>query len=324
MKDKKLSYSTIHIRLTAVTHFYIINRVNINRKYLANFKPIHRKVRDNDKAYNHVQIQKMFDSIKDYRDRVMVLLMASSGIRIGALPFLTIGNLTKVQVKGYSTHIYKITVYQSEPEQYYTFTTFELATAIDNYLDYRQRSGEILKPKAPLLREHFNPNIRENVENPEFISHRSFHNTVDRTLQRTGLKVVRPSAKKELNDIPASHGFRKFTITQMKKAHVDFNDREFLVGHKHTMGLDSHYDRTSEEDRLQEYLKAMDLLTINDENRLRRKVQEQDNTIQVRMAEKDQEIKGLRKQIDIIRKDQEQVRTLLQSNTFKKALLKKG
>ena len=33
-----------------------------------------------------------------------------------------------------------------------------------------------------------------------------------------------------------------------------------------------HYDRTTEEDRLQEYLKAGDLLTINPENRLKRKI----------------------------------------------------
>jgi hypothetical protein len=37
-------------------------------------------------------------------------------------------------------------------------------------------------------------------------------------------------------------------------------------------GLDVNYDRTSEEDRLAEYLKAVDLLTINSENRLKKKI----------------------------------------------------
>jgi len=58
----------------------------------------------------------------------------------------------------------------------------------------------------------------------------------------------------------------------MIKAKVDYNTREYLVGHKMSRGLDVNYDRTSEEDRLAEYLKAVDLLTINSENRLKKKI----------------------------------------------------
>jgi hypothetical protein len=68
------------------------------------------------------------------RDKMIVLLMASTGMRIGALAPLTIGSLHKIDVKEYSSHIYKIIVYEGEPEQYYTFTTFECAAAIDDYL----------------------------------------------------------------------------------------------------------------------------------------------------------------------------------------------
>ena len=44
-----------------------------------------------------------------------------------------------------------------------------------------------------------------------------------------------------------------------------------LLGHK--IGLASAYYRPSEEEMLQEYYKAIDLLTINEENRLKRKVE---------------------------------------------------
>lgn len=43
---------------------------------------------------------------------------------------------------------------------------------------------------------------------------------------------------------------------------------------RHARGLDYNYDRTTEEDRLAEYLKAVDLLTVNPENRLRRQVEQ--------------------------------------------------
>lgn len=45
-----------------------------------------------------------------------------------------------------------------------------------------------------------------------------------------------------------------------------------LLGH--STGLDDKYYRPTPADLLEEYLKAVDLLTINDEHRLRRKVEE--------------------------------------------------
>ncbi|MGH9986335.1 MAG: hypothetical protein ACRD8W_20525 [Nitrososphaeraceae archaeon] len=84
-------------------------------------------------------------------------------------------------------------------------------------------------------------------------------------------------------------------ITQMKKAQLDFSDREYLVGHKVSRGLDINYDRTNEEDRLQEYLKAMDLLTISPENRLRKQVVEQEHTIKIQLAESNRQVLELKK-----------------------------
>ena len=82
-----------------------------------------------------------------------------------------------------------------------------------------------------------------------------------------------------------SHGLRKFVITQMKMARVDFNDREYLVGHKHSRGLDIHYDRTTEEDLLAEYEKAIPFLTIDPTQRLKEENEELKNNQQDYLAE---------------------------------------
>ena len=58
----------------------------------------------------------------------------------------------------------------------------------------------------------------------------------------------------------------------MKHAKVDFSDREYLVGHKYSRGLDNNYDRTTEEERLLEWSKAIDNLTINQAHRLKKKL----------------------------------------------------
>ena len=76
----------------------------------------------------------------------------------------------------------------------------------------------------------------------------------------------------------------------MKLAKVDWGDREYLVGHRHSRGLDENYDRTDENDRLQEYLKAVDLLTINEENRLKTKVQQLSQERHVLLSDLDKKI----------------------------------
>lgn len=306
---EKLAPASINVRLAAIIHFYTINRITINRKYVSRFKPAKRKIRKGDFAYTHEQINTMIGKANT-RDKMIVLLMAATGMRIGALCTLTISNLHKLTIKGYPLHIYKITVYEGEPEQYYCFTTFELATAIDDYLNEREHFGEQLRPDSPLIRADYNHSIPQRAQQPEFLTTMGMQRLLDRLLLSCRIRVQKHG--RQLHTVMKSHGFRKFAITQMKLARADYNDREFLVGHKVSRGLDISYDRTNEEDRLLEYVKAIDLLTISPENRLRRQVQEQDHTIQVQMAEKDKQIQHLTEQMAAMEEDQKTIMELLQ------------
>jgi integrase len=287
---EKLSYSTISVRLAAILCFYTINRINTNRRYVSKFKPQNKKLRK-DNAYSHGQILHLLNSSTDLRQKMIILLLASTGMRLGALQMLTVGSLHKIELK--PSHIHKIIVYEGERQEYYTFCSFECTAAIDQYLDYRKRFGEVLKSSSPLIREQFDTTDKFVINRPQFLSIGAFRVMMDRILVVSGLRNRSKGKNRNLHEIMRSHGFRKFTITQMKKAQLDFSDREYLVGHKGSRGLDVNYDRTSEEDRLQEYLKAMELLTISPENRLRKQVAEQEHTIQFELAEKDKQIQEL-------------------------------
>jgi hypothetical protein len=74
-------------------------------------------------------------------------------------------------------------------------------------------------------------------------------------------------------EVLASHGFRKFATTSMIRSKVNPEAREMLLGH--SIGLSNSYYRLDANKILQEYLKAVDLLTIYEEHRLRRKVESQ-------------------------------------------------
>jgi hypothetical protein len=58
----------------------------------------------------------------------------------------------------------------------------------------------------------------------------------------------------------------------MIRSKVNAEEREMLVGH--LIGLKKAYYIPDEDELLQEYLKTVDLLTINEEHRLKRKIDE--------------------------------------------------
>ena len=152
LREKGLSWQTCVIRAAALKHFYEMNDIVLNWKKINRF--IGEKARTvKDRAYTKEEIKKMLDKC-DERKRVMILLLASTGVRIGALPMLKFRHLAK-EVKH---DLYQVTVYEGTSSQYATFCTPECTRAIDDYKEYRIRYGETLTPESPLIREQFDKN----------------------------------------------------------------------------------------------------------------------------------------------------------------------
>lgn len=99
--------------------------------------------------------------------------------------------------------------------------------------------------------------------------------------EKEGKSLSRRAIRK---DTPRAYAFRIFFNTTMIKANVNAEAREMLMGH--TIGLNDAYYKPSSSDILTEYLKAVDYLTINDENRLRKEIKTQ--------KEKDAELNGIK------------------------------
>ena len=99
---------------------------------------------------------------------------------------------------------------------------------------------------------------------------------------------TRKSPALNRHDLHPCHSLRIFAITQMQRARIDKTIREMLVDH-HT-GLDAVYYKASEEEIFQEYMKAVDLLTIQNEYRLQKQLDQ--------YKEKSEEIQEIRQQLD--------------------------
>ena len=119
LRDNGVSYTTMIFLITPIFTFYQLNDIILNRKkvsrYLGEFKRVVRDV-----AYTTEQIQQALQNA-DSRIRMIILILASTGARIGSIPSLTLGNLTKIPQ--YNHNLYKITFYESTNNEYYTFTT---------------------------------------------------------------------------------------------------------------------------------------------------------------------------------------------------------
>jgi integrase len=116
--------ATKSLRLAAVVSFYSINDVILNRKRLGKLLgPRQKRVRD--RPYTLEEISKML-SVSDERMRCIVLILTSTGMRVGGLAGLKISSLTKIGKYG----LYRLTVYEGSSEEYICFTTPECASSL--------------------------------------------------------------------------------------------------------------------------------------------------------------------------------------------------
>ena len=245
-----------------------------------------------DRAYTTEEIQQLLAKA-DERSKVLVLLLASTGMRIGAIPDLKLKHLTKVD----EFNLYQITVYENTKEEYYTFCSPECANAMDSYLAYRERCYEKMGPESPLIREQFDRDNPDKARNPRHMSLRALGFLIRELLVASGIQKVEHLTEtktpgRHRKDVMASHGFRKFATTNMIRSKVNPEAREMLLGH--SIGLSNSYYKPDANEILQEYLKAIDLLTINEENRLRIKIETQH-------IEHSEEWKQMRKMVNEIR-----------------------
>lgn len=302
--DKNRSHRTINLHCAAIFHFFEMNDIVLNKRKITRFIPPDESAGDfMDGVYTVEEISRIVnEGCNDLRTKLMVMLMASTGMRIGALPGLLVGHLHEMFLAQSNVRIYMAQVYAGTKSRYYVFTTPECTALIDSYLEYRRRLGETITEKSPLIREMFDSYNRYIIDAPKRLSEKMIQTALEQALRRANVNQRVPSIdidnKGKRRGIMRSHGFRKFAITQMIKARIDYSVREFLVGHKHSRGLDVNYDRTSIEDRLQEWSSAIDFLTIDPNQRLKKKVQELE-------SEKSQEIERLKTQLQKYQEEQE-------------------
>ena len=146
-------------------------------------------------------------------------------------------------------------------------------------MDWRRRLGEQLKDESPVFRKTFD---RFKIQRPLPVTLFSIGWNMNSLLKQCGLRTFEPLMEGQTlpkrTEIMQCHGFRKFFETNAFKAGMNHMYIRRLMGQK--SNLEDSYLKLSESDLLEGddrhigYTGVIDQLTINEENRLRRKVKE--------------------------------------------------
>jgi site-specific recombinase XerD len=150
--DKKLSGSSISLHVAAIAHFFYIERDDDHK---IDWKKVRLEIPPNenirrDRAYTIEEIQKMLSVCSRTRERVVIHLLESTGMHVGAIPTIKIGDLSSKSTKQ-GGKIYRIEVYSSSVERYYSYCNPETAKIIDEHLKERTDDGEVLRSDSPIV-----------------------------------------------------------------------------------------------------------------------------------------------------------------------------
>ena len=262
--SQKISSQYKTVIMATIKHACEMNDVILNWKKLKKFiksEKTDNETNGKDRGYTHNEIQKILD-FSDQRLKTAFLVLASTGIRIGALQSIRIGDLERID------NLYKITVYRGDREEYFTFCTPECAKEIDCYLEFRERRGEKITQDSYLLVRKFS--LKTKVKGKAFRG-RALWAILEDCISNCGLREIDHVNPFKRKQVPLLHGLRKFMTKQLVDSKLNPEIREMLLGHK--IGLTGCYYKPTEQEMYEEYCKALDNLTIDPTNRLQRKVE---------------------------------------------------
>ncbi|AIF85030.1 site-specific recombinase XerD [Candidatus Nitrososphaera evergladensis SR1] len=275
--EEKVRAQTVAVELSCIKHFFVYNdRPDINWKIIRGY--LHEAIKAvKDKAYTTEEIQKML-TYADLRTKCVILLMASSGMRVGAITNLRMKDLHEIPQYG----IYAITPYANTRDEYVTYCSPECKAAIDAYLHFRKLRGENINPNSPLIRERFDFNNPAKTHDARPIHRDTLAHLTNACAISAGLRVKTDKQNRDRKDNMLNHAFRKFFFKACGRAQINPIVRELLMGHKvgnqqtGVTRLMMVYDATEENELLREYLRVIEHVTITDENRAKMQLKEKE------------------------------------------------
>jgi len=241
--EGEICVNSIPVYMTGIQSFLDFHETPIAWKKIFKFLP--EPVSSNLRAYEKDEIGKLL-SVADLRDRCVILIMSSGGLRAGAIPELKVKHQS---ILDKNNGIGLLKVYpDSKRHSYITLLTPECMAAMSSYLEWRKQHGEKISDESPLIRDKFDIfTARRNRAKPLMVD--TIHKTMSRLLKKAAI---------DSNHLQPDHSFRYFFNSTLMNSDVNHTFKELFMGHSIQLD-DFYYDAKTEQSRrkiLLEYMKA--------------------------------------------------------------------
>jgi integrase len=306
VRRKELAAGTVKNYYRAFKLFCEMNDLSLNWKKISRGLPRVKKS-SSDRAPTLEELRKMLE-YPDRRIKSIVCSMTSGGFRLGAWDYLRWKHVIPVSNNKGEIIAAKMIIYAEEEDEYFTFVTPEAYCALKDWMDFRISYGEQITGDSWLMRDLWqttNQNYGARwglATNPKKLQSIAIKRLLSRVLWEQGIRqALSPGVKR--HEWKGTHGYRKAFKSRgeqvMRPANV-----EILMGHD--IGISESYWRPTEHELLEDYLKAVPLLTIlGNSMMLEKKIEEltekskdENYIIEGRLSEKDLEIAGLKEKYD--------------------------
>jgi integrase len=265
LTEEKYAHGHARGLVFGIKKWFELNGVRVNWDKIE--LPTSTEISEEDRAPTREELKRLLNHANSARDRAVIYCDTSSGLRIGTLLSLKVGDLdvtypdvARFTVERKRGRKFSTSRSGSQGKLFVSWITPEARMVLQQYLKEREAAGEKLTPESPLFTDAYYQG--------KFLTVEDYERVWGRLLRRAGL-----AQKSHKWFVLHIHTLRKYFRSNC--VGVDISYRERWMGHK-GLYLDMSYFKAEEQLHLNEYRKAVPHLTIyatsTDEKNLRKKM----------------------------------------------------
>jgi len=287
---KRYSPNSIPMFYYPLQSFCEANEIDLKWRKIKKLFPKKIKV-SGDEAYSTKDVQKMLNFANTLRNKTLIHFLASTGVRIGAIPDLKLKHLFEMPMGCKS-----VLIYEDSTEEYYTFLTPEASKILDDHVEKRRKDGEYISEDSPVIRT----NYRLGIEKAKPMTVKAIQGVLWRCVNQANVSRSRKGKRFSKQN---AHGFRKRFNTILKlNREINPNIIEKMMGHQ--KGLDGAYLKPTKEQMFEEFKKGIVGLSISETEKHEALIESQKGKIselekgKENLEKKDREIGDLKENMD--------------------------
>ena len=309
---KEISGATLINYRKAIKLFCEMSDISINWKKIT--RGVSRGKRyANDRIPTISEVRKIVE-YPDRRIKPIVYTTCSSVIRLGAWDYLKFKHIIPILNDKNEVVAAKIRVYADDEEEYISFISLEDYSHLKEWMNYRKEVGELVTEESWLMRNLWDvttPTGKGLATIPVKLKPSGIKRLMERALWGQGIRTKLNAGKKR-HEFQVDHGYRKFFKTRCELGGMKPINIEKLLSHY--TGISDSYYRVTEQELLDDYLKAMDSLTIDEKNKLKKRIDSlEEKNEDEKYIIKSAKIQEKDEQINQLIKKQEKFELLIQS-----------